>query len=274
MQSVGAAWAVALALLVPQLGMAQSRVSPVGEVAVQRAQRGAQKRRGGFFRHGWYVATRTALSGALGAGAGYVVGGPSAAMSWGTKAAGAGAALSSMTGGSRTGAFKRSDRCFAKADLAEAKGQLVRKHFFKLGGIVWSGVECGVVNGVTMAGLGCLFNGPAGAIPAGITGATVGAVCGAAAGTTRAYVVPFFKRRSLGWSISRANSALKHLAREPDNPAWQAEATRQLRKVQAKKDRLPRLGWGQARRFNKLATRTRQLSQQAPGLAGLASMLR
>lgn len=254
-----------IALVLPVLVRAES---PAGRIAVERAQRGAERRRGGLIRHGFHVATRAALAGIVGGGAGYFMGGPATAMTWGTRAAGAGGALSSLTGASRTGIFKHSSRSFAKADLAEAKGQLIRKHFYKVKGIVWSGVESGVMNGLTMGGIGCLTTGPAGVVPAAVTGAAVGAACGVVYGTARAYVVPFFKRRSLGWSMSRAGRALKRLTREPNNPAWQAEVKQQLARVVAKKENLPRLGWGQTRRYGKLLQQAQQL-----GLRTLASGL-
>jgi hypothetical protein len=265
-------WIVGL-LAVVSAGPLHAEVSPVGRRAVESAERGAERSRGGFFRHTWHVATRTVLAGAIGGGAGYYFGGPALAMDWGTKAAGGGAALSSMTGAGRSGVFKRSNRCFAKADLAQAKGQVVRKHFYKLEGIVWSGVECGVVNALTSGGIGCLTGGPAAVVPAATTGAIVGGACGVVVGATKAYVVPFFKRRSLGWSMHRAGRALKKLAREPQNPAWQGEVQKQLRRVRDKKERIPRLGWGQARRYQRLAEQARELSRQ-PGLAGLATALR
>jgi len=261
-------------LTLPTTTALAERTAPVvGRIAVQRAERQAEGRRGGIIRHGFHVASRAVLSGLVGGGAGYFVGGPGVAMDWGVKAAGAGGALSSLLSSGKTGIYKHSNRAFAKATLAEARGQTIRKHYNKLKGIVWSGVECGAVNGLTTGGIGCVVSGPAGIVPSAVTGGLVGGAFGLASGTARAYVVPFFKRRSLGWSMSRARSALKQLAREPANPAWQAEATRRLQKVQSKKENLPRLGSGQTRRFNNLAQMAQQLGQR-PGLAGLGSILR
>lgn len=193
-------------------------VNRVGSAAVAAARLRVQPRSGGFFRYGWRVTKGSVLSGGICAGAGYFVGGPTLAMSWGTKGAGAGCAVSSMSGGG-TGVFKRSDRCFARAVLAEADGQCVRKHYYKLKGIVWSGVESGATNAVTMGGFGALFTGPTGVLPAAATGAVYGAAFGVAVGTTRAYVVPFFQRRSLGWSMGRASRALSKLERIPTTRA-------------------------------------------------------
>jgi len=261
-----------LSLLLLPAGQVQA-ASPVGGVAVAKAQRNAAPRRGGFIRHAWHTTKGAIFSGAVGAGIGYLLSGPAGAINIGVRSAGGGAAFSSMTGGGRTGVFKRSARCFAKADLAEAKGQVLRKHFNKIKGVAWCGVESAAVNAVTMGGLGCVISGPAGVVPAATTGAVIGGCFGVVTGAAQAYVVPFFKRRSLGWSMHKAGRALKHLAQEPDNPAWQAEAMTQLRKVQTKKDRIPRLGNGQAQRYQQLAAQAQQLSQQVPRLAGIASGL-
>jgi hypothetical protein len=94
-----------------------------------------------------------------------------------------------------------------------------------------------------------------------------------ALGVGKAYVVPFFKRRSLGWSIGTARNALINLARDPRNPVWQVEARDALATVQRKKDSLPALGAGQATRFRLLSNMARMVSR-SPGLSGLADALR
>jgi len=142
----------------------------VGHEAYARAQAGSARRSGGFFRYGWHITKGAILYGALGAGAGYFLGGPAAAIDWGTKGAIGGSAWRAATGGSKCGVFKRSGRAVAKADLCEAKGQSIRKHYYKIKGIVWSAVESGVVSGVASGAIGTLFGGPASTIPSAIGG--------------------------------------------------------------------------------------------------------
>jgi hypothetical protein len=250
------------------------RVNRVGSVAVAVAARRAEKRKGGFFRYGWRVSKGSLLTGGLGAGVGYFVGGPGVAMDWGRKGAGMGCAISSMSTAGSSGVYKRSDRCFAKAVLAEANGQQLKKHWYKMKGIVLSGVESGATNAVTMGGFGLFFSGPTGVLPSAGVGAAVGGTLGVAFGATRAYAVPFFKRRSLGWSLGRASRALGKLEKDPSSAKWQAAAKKHLAKVRAKKDNIPLISKRHARRYGELIQRAQRLGQRAPGLSALAATLR
>jgi hypothetical protein len=260
-----------LALLAaPAAGRAERLV---GHDAYARAQAGAERRPGGFFKYGFHIAKGGILYGVLAGAAGYFIAGPSAALEWAGKGATGGMVWRSATGGSKSGVFKRSARSFAKADLAEVKGQPIRKHYHKLKGVVWSAVESGVVGGAASGTLGLFLGGPANAIPSAITGGLLGSAFGAATGVAKAYVVPFFKRRSLDWSLSRAASALAHLERDPANPAWRDEVAKRLAQVHAKKENLPRLSEGQSQRYVELGARAARLASGRPALASLASAL-
>lgn len=267
------AFALPLALLALTLASPGRAEQLVGHDAYARAQAGSAPRSGGFFRYGWHVAKGTVLYGALGAGIGYFVGGPAAAIDWGTKGAIGGASWRAATGGSKCGVFKRSGRAFAKADLCEAKGQSIRKHYYKLKGIVWSTVESGVVSGVASGAIGTLFGGPASTLPSAMGGCVLGAGFGAVSGVCKAYVVPIFRSISMSAALRRASSALAHLEREPGNPAWRDEVASRFAAVHAKKESMPRLSDGQTRRYLELSARIGRLSSQNPGLLGLAAGL-
>jgi len=231
----------------------------VGQAAYARAQVNAERRSGGFIRYGLHITKDGIVAGLLGAGAGYLLGGPGAAAEWGLKGATGGLVWGSATGGSKSGVFKHSTRAFAKADLAEIKGQFVRKHYYKVKGIIWSGVESGVVGSAASGALGLCLGGPAAVVPSAITGGLFSSALGAATGVVRAYVAPFLQRRSLGWSISRASSALKHLERDPGNPAWRDDVVKRLGQVQAKQQNIPRLSESQSERVQDLVARAARL---------------
>jgi hypothetical protein len=231
----------------------------VGQAAYARAQQNAERRSGGFIRYGLHITKDGILAGLVGAGAGYLLGGPGSAVDWGLKGATGGLVWGSATGGSKSGVFKHSTRAFAKADLAEIKGQFIRKHYYKVKGIVWSAVESGVVGGAASGALGLCLGGPAAVVPSALTGGAFSTALGAASGVLRAYVAPVLKRASMGWSLSRASSALKHLERDPSNPAWRDDVSKQLSKVQAKQQNIPRLSEGQSERYQDLMARAARL---------------
>lgn len=123
--------------------------------------------------------------------------------------------------------------------------------------------------GLDVAGFGTLVGGFGSTIPSAIAGGVFGGTFGLAAGTTRAYVVPFFKRRSLGWSMRRASKALSRLERDPGNTTLLNKATQQLGKVRKKADGLARLGRGQSNRYYKLQQRAGAISPLSRMAGGL-----
>jgi hypothetical protein len=272
MSRIGIAFPLAL-LALTLSAPSHAREQLVGHDAYAKAQEGAARRSGGFFRYGWHVTKGAILYGALGAGAGYFLGGPAAAIEWGSKGAIGGSAWRAATGGSKCGVFKRSGRAFAKADLCEAKGQSVRKHYYKVKGIVWSAVEGGVVSGVASGALGTLFGGPASTVPSALGGCALGTAFGAASGICKAYVVPVFRSFSMSSALRRANRALGRLEREPSNPAWRDEVASRLADVHTKKEKMPRLSDGQTRRYLELSTRVSRLATGRPGIATLGANL-
>jgi len=133
-------------VLLPSLALADRSEPYVGRAAYAQAREGAAPRSGGLLRYGWHVTKGGVLFGLLGAGAGYFLGGPAAAAEWGIKGAGGGVAWRATFGSDGTGISKHSGRAFAKADLHEAQGHFLRKHYYKVKGVVWSAVEGGVVS--------------------------------------------------------------------------------------------------------------------------------
>jgi hypothetical protein len=261
-----------VALLIPSASFA-GPAPYVGRVAYERARQQAAPQKGGLFRYSWRVTTGAVLTGALGAGAGYLLGGPGAAASWAMKGAGGGALWRSTFGSGSSGITKHSARSFAKADIQEAEGHFFRKHFYKMKGVAWSAVENGLVGVAANGGLGLMLGGPALAVPMMLKGGMFGVGIGAVVGIARGYVIPFFKRRSLGWSMHSARRAVAALDREPNNPALINDALARLQQVRDKRESLPRLSSGQARSYEKLVQRLAGVMHKSPALASLAAGL-
>lgn len=261
--------ALCFVLLCSSIALAEPVEPYVPRVAYERAQRAAAPRSGGLLRYGWRVTKGAVLFGALGAGVGYFLGGPAAAAEWGVKGAGGGAAWRATLGSDGSGITKHSGRALAEADVQEAKGHFLRKHYYKVKGVAWSAVEGGVISGVASGAFGLILGGPASVVPSMMGGGLLGTAFGTVSGLAKAYVVPFFKRRSLGWSMSRARGALSALEEEPSNPALRDEARTRLQLVREKLESIPRLSSGQTRAYDALIQR----AARQPGLVGLGAGL-
>ncbi|MCA9667806.1 MAG: hypothetical protein KC503_19535 [Myxococcales bacterium] len=265
-------FAVTLAALVAFTTPARAEPQTiVGARAIARAQHNLQ-RGGGFRRLAGRMVKNGAVSGLVGGVVGLIAFGPAGGVASAVGSAALGGSATAVLGAHSANVFKRSSRAFARADLAEVEGRTAAKHWNKLKGVLWNGVEAGLLAGGIGAGAGLVVPG-VGSVAAATTCATVGAAAGAAVGACRAYVAPFVKRRVLGFNMWRASRALAKLEKNPSSERALGKVTSLLSKIRTKKDNIARLGNGQSKRYLELSQRVERLAAENPALASLAGAL-
>lgn len=232
----------------------------VGPIAKERARQLSELKSHGILHLAKKTLVSGGIGGALGVGAGLLLGGPAVA-ALGVAGAGAGVAVHQLF---RGGMVKYSTRSFARSQLAEMEGRGFAKHAHKIKAIFQRSVESAVNFSLLNAGLGAALGGPAGIVPGAIMGAALGAAWGGVEGVVKGYVAPVFKKWSLNRSLHKVEKAIGKLEKNRDSHKAQERLAKELGKLQGKADRMPLMSKRQTRRYNTILDRLGQTMSASP----------